>query len=192
MDAPIKCELTAHLFDEPKEPKPIILAIPSCSGWPTVSFTISIRAFSFSAFFAAFFSSRSASSLAFTSASLLLKSKSLALDASFVFSLSRAMRARTCATVDRAMRVVCPSRLRSARHNENSSMGKVCWGLTLPAVYMIKVACGISVCAIACFTKEARLSWTSAAWVLDNDGFIQVLAQLKVMFALLHEFSGFG
>ena len=104
-----------HFFDVPKPAKPIIAIISFSSCCIAVSFASSTRACCRFAFFSAFFSARAAASRSRISASRCSKSNDFALEASLVFSRRYAIRALTCSTVDRSIRVVWPRARKSDR-----------------------------------------------------------------------------
>lgn len=105
-----KCVL--YFFEEPKPLKPIIFIMSSSCGAER-SLASSARALSFSSCFCLRFSTLRPASLVLISASRCSKSYDLAFEASFVFSRSICMRARTCSTVDRDIFVVWPRARRS-------------------------------------------------------------------------------
>lgn len=58
---------------------------------------------------------------------------------------------------------------------------------TCSTINVVQVASTILVRPITCLTVETRLSRTSAARVLDDHSFIQVLVKLEIMVSSFHE-----
>jgi len=106
--SPKEGESVLYFFEEPNPLKPIIFIISSSSFDVAKSLASSVWAFSFSACFCFLFSALRTASFALISASRCSKSYDLAFEASFVFSRSICIRARTCSTVDREIFVVWP------------------------------------------------------------------------------------
>ena len=101
------------------------------------------------------------------------------------------MRARTCSTVERSIRVVWPRRRRSVT-NEIRQWTNGCLSLekalTLTTVDVVQIGCCVSIGTVACLTVKSRLARTASSWVLDDNCFIQVLVEFQIIFTLFHKF----
>ena len=167
---------SCYFFDEPKPEKPIIAIMSLSSCCMAVSFASSTRACSRFAFFSAFFAARAAASRSRISASRFSKSNDFALEASFVFSRRNAIRALTCSTVDRSIRVVWPRARRSAGACQGrKEVQREILVRTSSTVDMVQVTCTVFICTITDLTVESRYTGPASANVLNDHGLSEVL-----------------